>query len=92
MQNEIGIILCQHQVVSNVDPDLFNHAASSTLSFLVMCPYTVRLTSAITGQLKAKHPRSAKKCLKQVNVCQSNTGGYDVLTGNKRGQIWPRLD
>ncbi|XP_076807460.1 uncharacterized protein LOC143450698 [Clavelina lepadiformis] len=55
MQNEVKIILCQHQVV---DPDLFH--ASSTLSFLVMCPYSVRLTSANADQLKAKHPRSRK--------------------------------
>ncbi|CAK8690185.1 unnamed protein product [Clavelina lepadiformis] len=55
MQNEVKIILCQHQVV---DLDLFH--VSSTLCFLVMCPYTVRLTSANADQLKAKHPRSTK--------------------------------
>ncbi|CAK8690202.1 unnamed protein product [Clavelina lepadiformis] len=55
MQNEVEIILCRHQVV---DPDLFH--VSSTLCFLVMWSYTVRLTSANAGQLKAKHPRSTK--------------------------------
>ncbi|CAK8690194.1 unnamed protein product [Clavelina lepadiformis] len=54
MQNEVKIILCRHQVV---DRDLFY--VSSTLCFLVMWPYTVRLTSANADQLKAKHPRSS---------------------------------
>ncbi|XP_076807360.1 uncharacterized protein LOC143450623 isoform X2 [Clavelina lepadiformis] len=59
MPSVIEYILCQHQVVSNVDQDLFNYAVSSTLSFLVTFFYTFRLTNANAGQLKAKHLRSS---------------------------------
>ncbi|CAK8686730.1 unnamed protein product [Clavelina lepadiformis] len=42
------------------NPGLFNNAVSSTLSFLITCPYTFRLTNATTDLLYQKHPQDSR--------------------------------
>ena len=64
------------------NPGLFNHAVSTTLSFLITCPYTFWLTNATADLLYQKHPQGYQR-----SKLRTITQKYACIFGHQTHQI-----